>query len=385
MNPNQSTLPPELWGVIVGHSGPPALANIATLSRAFQSLAIPTLYRSIDLTLPLQTYHCCRILATSYTDFAGIVRVLRISLDHLDLSHDRQLDFRELYVRAITRMSKLEVYQSWLPNAVVPHVAYALSNIATLRDIRVCLPPRNETRREEVHVLEKLDPRFPHLHTFGILANEPRPVSPVYQAFIQRLLHNHSSQLQHLRYVSSMDVPNVLDTIIAGSETLSALRTFYVSSSFIDPSTFWRIPNIQSLNFTYDIDFSSPVPHHVLTHLQEYSGPSRCLKGILSSPRPLTILDLDPDAFALEEVIQTVQIPLDIGPLRPHWPTVVSHIEDFPKSTGPVRALTIHLLSIDFAALPQAAPLLETLESLMIYLREEPINVRAPLVIFVRY
>ena len=376
MDQSSTPIPPEVWLLICEHSTPHGLTSIARLSKTFHTLATLALYQEITIDTDLQAYGCCRTLATSHYNLAGIVHDFRINIDYLSqLDSDQRLDFREWFVRAVTRMTSLESYQCWLPIAIIPHIAYALSNITTIKDIRFCLPPRVEMVQDELPVLEELDPFFPTLHTFGLLANEPRPITFQYRWFVQRLLRKHRTQLRHLRYLSSLDSPDILETILSDSDTLPALQSFHISSSLLNPSTLWRIPHIRRLNCAYDLDFTSPVPRHVLRQLEEYAGPSRCLPELCRFPRPLSTLHLDVDAFVVEDLIQANEVTLNDDELRPLWPMLLSHIREITKSTGPVRVLSLHLLAMDFGDFPQAIPYLGTLESLTVYFKNHPTQV----------
>ncbi|KAJ3491495.1 hypothetical protein NLI96_g666 [Meripilus lineatus] len=308
-----------------------------------------------------------------------MVRTLRIPIADVDGLSERQLsDLRKWFVRGLTRMVNLDHYEVY-PQTIsaTPRVIGALCTITSIKHIEFVLPSREDIGGlSQLATLKTIDPRLPNLQSLVLYI----PTVPgEYQRFCRRLIQTQKSHLVHISFKAPVASPSVLDDILWDADTIPGLTSLLISAIRFDPKSLWRIPNLRKLELScnYSARFNTEIPPDALTHLEEYKGPSCFLKGIFSSRRPVSILELDPGAlkFTQETFAFLNRGSYDMAMVRPTWRVLLSNISNIPKSGGPVRICSLHISTVQFAELSKAAPFLKTLESLTIYLQTEPRDV----------
>ena len=379
-------LPVELIFHICSMPPTSSILLIARLSKACNRTVTPLLYERLNFKNMTQAYRCFSVLESSERNLASFVKFIAMPVGPYwpEFNHVREA-FHHLFVRSILRMHNLQEFNCLVPGQLTPDLCLALCKLKFLQSIKISLPSIDELEGLDMSPLSSADPTLPCLHTLDFTQIDMKPninLHPAYEHFISSLIRKHSHQLRIINvqteannrdYIARLLPPHKdIPSKDEDQDTFPLLDAVTTKPSFLNTSIINQFKTARSI--TLSPPTSSPplsFPHHLLPHLQSFTGSSQYLKPLLDpqAKRPIHTLRLN-GAFFRDAPAQGSSAIREV-----EWPELFEELEALPNSYIPVRHLAFYCQSVDFKILPVVAPYLCTLETLLISLSCEPKNV----------
>jgi len=344
-------LSPELIVHIWDNAPKEDLLLCALISKSFNSVITPLIYRHILLQDRTHALKCLEILTDEEVGRARFVQM--ISLDCLpEFPYQRFLD-------GLALMSNLRRYRCMMSWGFCPDICATLAqSCLLLESITTCIGQEANFLGWDISIVQRLRPHFRHLTTFEFSYDSYNSVPNAYKRFLRYLLKTHCTTLTKLSLTVHPLRPNFLAPFL--SDTYQYLHMDHlVIDPYALPSDIGRtMPALRSLAFTGVPFAQTALARALSTPLPMLQRLSNCsanhLPHLLPHMPSLQRLQLD---GAIHPLVLDGYADCTSHRMGSHeLDELLQCLGDVQQHMSRIREIALAVRALDFADLPMLVP-----------------------------